>query len=228
MIDKKALLFDWDGTLVDTCGLILDAHNHVREFMGHKKWTMDDFLGQASQSAREYYPKVYGERADEAQTFLYDYVEAHHLDYIQVMEGALEFLQYARAEGYLIGIVSNKRHKTLLREIDFLGWHEHFDYVIGAGVAKTDKPTPEPIFMAVDQINDQVTLSDVLYVGDTETDLLAAQNAQIPVIFIQSDKERPDLIEKYAPSAHFLSFLEFANAFRDVKSEDQANIAING
>ena len=57
----KAVIFDWDGTLVDTCGLILKAHNHVRKHYNQPEWTMDDFLGCASQSAREYYPTVYGD-----------------------------------------------------------------------------------------------------------------------------------------------------------------------
>ncbi len=205
----KAIIFDWDGTLVDTCGLILDAHNHVRKHYDHDLWTMEDFLGQASMSAREYYPLVYGDKSDEAQDILYGYVEEHHLKYLKPMDGVIDLFENITSHNIPMSIVSNKRHKTLNIEVDHVGWRDQFETIVGAGQAEKDKPAADPLYMALGQKQGDLTPQDILYVGDTETDLLCAQNAKCDVVLVQSDKPRPDLIEKYAPdyACHNLSEL---------------------
>ena len=223
--DYKAIIFDWDGTLVDTCGLVLDAHNHVRKHMGLELWTMDDFMGKPSQSAREYYPQVYGERSDEAQKILYDYVEEHHLAYLAVMPQAQALLEYLKEHNMPMGIVSNKRHGTLHKEIDALEWQHYFSSAIGATYADKDKPSPDPLFMAIKQIGEELNASDILYVGDTETDLLCAQNAACPVAFIQSDKPRPDLIEKYEPDYSYSDINAFLTDIRGGEAHSNLNKA---
>ena len=212
--DYQAILFDWDGTLVDTCGLILDAHNHVRAHYDLPLWTMDRFLGQASQSAREYYPTVYGDKAEEAQKILYDFVEAHHLTYIEPMDNVIEILDFIKGNAKPLGVVSNKRHATLNLEMDQMGWRSYFKTVIGAGVAEKDKPSKAPIIMAVQEIDKNIDPKEILYIGDTETDLLCAQNVGCDVAFIQSDKERPDLIEKYQPRYRTFSLSELLANFK--------------
>lgn len=201
MISKyKAIIFDWDGTLVNTCGLILNAHNHVRSHYNHPLWTMDDFLGRASQSAREYYPTVYGDKAEEAQKVLYDYVEEHHLKFLKPMDHVELLFDYIHQSNVPMAVVSNKRHKTLYVEADHVKWKHHFKAMIGAGEAAKDKPSAEPLLMALSLMEGELTPADILYVGDTETDLLCAQNAGCDIAFIQSDAPRPDLIEKYSPA----------------------------
>ncbi|HPF78320.1 MAG TPA: HAD family hydrolase [Alphaproteobacteria bacterium] len=223
MIDKyKAVVFDWDGTLVDTCGLILDAHNHVRTYMGHPLWTMDDFLGQASKSAREYYPEVYGDRADEAQKVLYDFVEAHHLTYLKPMAMAQEMLDLFQTWQVPLAVVSNKRHNTLNIEVAHMGWPDRFRSVIGAGQAARDKPSPDPLLMALNQIDTLIKPADILYVGDTETDLLCAKNAGCAIALIQSDRPRPDLLEKYNPAYAYDDLAQFIENVIASKQESDA------
>lgn len=222
----KAIIFDWDGTLVDTCGLILKAHNHVRETFGVPLWTMEDFLGTASKSAREYYPEVYGERSDEAQTVLYDYVEEHHINMMKPMESAKALIDFIKNETNMqIGVVSNKRHKTLLKEAHHLGWFEDFECFVGAGIAAKDKPSADPLLMGMADISDALTPDNVLYIGDTETDLLTAKNTGCDIVFIQSDSPRPDLIDKYAPLYNFMStnaFYCFVQAELSLKTSKMA------
>ena len=219
----KAVIFDWDGTIVDTCGLILDAHNHVRKYFEKPLWTMDDFLGRASESAREYYPRVYGDDADKAQEVLYDYVEAKHLDYLDPMAHSKELLDHIQTKNIPMAVVSNKRHKTLLKEIEHVQYEHYFNFIIGAGVAKRDKPSPDPLLAAIYELDSNLKPEDILYVGDTETDLLTAKNTNSDVVFIQSDAPRPDLIEKYTPNYNYLSISEF---FADVQAQNNKQSAI--
>ncbi len=208
----KAVIFDWDGTLVDTCGLILDAHNHVRKYYDLPLWTMDDFLGQASKSAREYYPEIYGDKAEEAQVVLYEFVAEHHLKYLKAMPHVVELCDTIKAQNIPMALVSNKRHDFLHKEVDVMGWRAYFSSIIGAGHAAKDKPAIDPLLMAMAKISADLKAADILYIGDTETDLLTAQNAGAPSVFIQSDQPRPDLIEKYAPNYAFLSVSELLEA----------------
>ena len=219
----KAVIFDWDGTLVDTCGLILDAHNHVRKYFDKSLWTMDDFLGRASESAREYYPKVYGDRADEAQDVLYKYVEEHHLNYLEPMSETKELLDFLQNNKMPMAVVSNKRHNTLVKEIEHVQYQNYFNFVIGAGVAKRDKPSPDPLLNAITALGEELKPHEILYIGDTETDLLTAESAQCPMVFIQSECLRPDLIKKYAPNYNYVSISELFKAF---KSESDAKTSI--
>lgn len=203
----KAIVFDWDGTLVDTCGLILDAHNHARQYMGHDLWTMDDFLGKASKSAREYYPEVYGDRSDEAMKVLYEFVEEHHLTYLKPMAGSEEILELFKNHDIPMAVVSNKRHETLLIETKTVEWATHFKSIIGAGHAAKDKPAADPLLMAIKEIDESLAPEDILYIGDTETDLICTQKAGCDAVLIQSDKPRPDLIETYNPKYTYFDLI---------------------
>jgi len=218
----KAFVFDWDGTLVDTCGLILDAHNHVRKYMGQVEWTMDDFLGRASQSAREYYPQVYGDRAEEAQAVLYDFVLEKHLEYMKVIPSAKEILDYLKAQNMTMAVVSNKRHDVLIKEIKTLGWMDYFEVIVGAGEAEKDKPSEIPLLLALSRLDTPLNPSEILYIGDTETDLLCGKNAKAKTVLVQSDKPRPDLIEKYAPYRSYTALNDFVRDVMEIKEPNAA------
>ncbi|MEM9470153.1 MAG: HAD family hydrolase [Pseudomonadota bacterium] len=218
----KAIFFDWDGTLVDSCDLILDAHNVVRKHFDKPLWTMDDFLGRASESAREYYPKVYGDDSDTAQKILYDFVEKHHLNYLEVMDSAFDLV---RDLDVSCVVVSNKRHQILEKEIDHLQVANLLDCIVGAGVAKKDKPSSDPLLLGMKEVNPDLTPNNILYVGDTETDLLCAKNTGCDVVLIQSNKARPDLIEKYQPILSFMTIKEFYSFYKEQKPVKSSQIA---
>jgi phosphoglycolate phosphatase-like HAD superfamily hydrolase len=130
----------------------------------------------------------------------------HHLSFLQPYQAVEMMLSDLRARDYPLAVISNKRHDILHKEIAHVGWTHYFDCIIGAGHSERDKPAPDPLFDAASCLNMRHSLDRILYVGDTETDLLAAQNAGINVAFLQSDQLRPDLVEKYTPywngSAH--------------------------
>ena len=224
LLDKyKAVIFDWDGTIVDTCGLILDSHNHVRQKYGQPLWTQDDFLNtDGPRSTREYYPEIFKEDSDQAIIDLYDYIETHHLNYLEPLEGAFNLLD---AFDVPIGLVSNKRHSTLMKEVIHLGVEEKFSCIVGAGQAERDKPAADPLLMGIELLPIDVSLDEVLFVGDTQTDLLCAKNAGVDVVFLQNDRARPDLIEKYAPKLHFMSTNGFYLFVEEQKEQKTSKIA---
>ncbi len=196
----KAIFFDWDGTLVDSIPLLFSAHNYTREKMGHAPWTKEEYRAAMVSSTREIYPVLYGERAQEAQDVLYAFILENHLNHLEVLEGARELIEFLGEKNIPMGIVSNKRHDVLRREVEHLGWQKYFGVYNGAGVAAKDKPSGVPLIYALEQFPHKVDIQDVLYVGDTESDLGCAQDAGCPVVYIRQELFRPELVEQYKPT----------------------------
>lgn len=195
----KAVFFDWDGTLVDSLGLLSQAHNHVRSILGYPLWSKEEYSAAMAYSTRELYPKLYGDKSAEAQVILYDYIKANHLDFLKLMDGAEELLEMLLAMNVPMGVLSNKRDDVLKREVEALGWQKYFDVYIGAGVAPQDKPSGVPLHYAAERHKDKPDVATLLYVGDTETDLKCARDAGSKLAYVQHDKPRPDLITAYNP-----------------------------
>jgi phosphoglycolate phosphatase len=196
-LKNKAFFFDWDGTLVDTIPGVLEAHNHVRAHHGLELWTLDWFKVNMRQSARQLYPQIYGEKSQPAIDMLYDYIEKNHLHKLTPLPGAAELLETLSEREIPMAVISNKRHKYLLREIEHMGWNRHFVSAVGAGVAAKDKPDPDPILHALKETGLQA--NKVIYVGDTETDLQAADGAKCPTVLILNGEDKSALAVKYKP-----------------------------
>lgn len=196
----SAVFFDWDGTLVNSLDVIVRAHNHVREAFGLEKWEMIDYFGTASQSARDLYPKIYGADAEKAMVLLYDYLGKHHLDYTTPLDGAEDLLKALKAQGIIMGVVSNKRHDVLNTEIKHMKWDRYFASVIGAGFAKKDKPHPDPLELAIKEAGLTDSPHGLLYVGDTETDLRVAEGVGCDsALLLHGRTDLGPLIERFKP-----------------------------
>lgn len=221
----KAVIFDWDGTLVDSTDWVLSAHNHVRQAMNEPLWTKEDIFGCSSLSTRELYPQLYGDRANEAISLLFDYTDKHNLAGANPYEGAKEVLELLTNMGLPLGVVSNKRHEPLNDVIKHMEWDGYFSCAVGAGHAERDKPSEIPLLLGMSQIDPKLMPTDVLYVGDTQTDLLCAQNTGCDVAFIQTDGARPDLVEKYIPDYVFMTTKEFYSFILGAKGQETAKIA---
>ncbi len=184
---------------MDTTPVVLESHNYVRAAFGMPLWTHDDLFGGVNRSARELYPSVYGDRADDALKMLYAYVHDNHLRRLKVMACAPDILESLHALGVPMAVVSNKRSEVLRREVSHLGWDHYFKSVIGAGDCSEDKPAAGPVKMAVAAMPGVKLTERGWYVGDTETDMIIARNAGLSGVLIHNTSTTTDLVEKYNP-----------------------------
>lgn len=185
-----ALIFDWDGTLVDSLELLYQAHNHVRILMGLKAWSREEARAQIRASAREAYPRIYEGRSEDALKALYEFVEHNHLDMIEPMQGCLALLDGLSQNTHIpMAIISNKKQIYLEREVAHFGLTDHFLSIIGAGTAQRDKPARDPadiVFNIFASHHEQeIERKDVWFVGDTQTDIDCARAAGMTSIYIQ-------------------------------------------
>lgn len=194
----KAIFFDWDGTLVDTIPTLFKSHNMVRQDYGFEPFTKEQFFENVQFSSRELYPRLYGDDADAALTKLYNFVEDIHLQELTPLPYALELIKALHAQNYIIGIISNKKHKYLIREVSHLGWDKYVSVMGGAGYAAQDKPNAAPLLKALTHVN--ITPESMMYVGDTETDLKAARATQCLSALILNNENKDSLLKKYNPN----------------------------
>jgi phosphoglycolate phosphatase len=178
----RAILFDWDNTLVDSWSTIHEALNFLMAAMDKPLWTIEETRERVRLSLREAFPRIFGERWEEARDIYLDRFRAIHLESLTALPGRTELLQRLADEEIFLGVVSNKTGSLLRRETDHIGWAALFGSVVGAGDAPLDKPDAAPVRLALEQsgIDPGET---VWFVGDTGIDMECAHNSGcVPVL----------------------------------------------
>ncbi len=196
----KAVYFDWDGTLADTAQMVVDAHNHVRTMYDKPLIGFEDIFGKIAKSAREAFPEIYGaEHALKAEEELYKFTRERRFEYLKLLPGAAALIDFLNAHDIPVGVVSNKRHEGLGQEIEGLGLSDKIAVYVGAGQAAEDKPSAAPLLLALERHGAGLEPADILYVGDTEADLLCARNAGAPCVFVPHVHGKRELYDQYKP-----------------------------
>lgn len=179
--EPKALLFDWDNTLVDTWPIIHDALVVTFEAMGREPWTLEETKERVRRSLRDAFPALFGERWEEARQLYLDTFTSMHLERLTAIAGAETLLAALAKDGYYLGVVSNKTGRVLRREAEHLGWTGYFRRLVGAGDAPADKPDPAPVRVAL--AGSDIPAEAVWFVGDTAIDVdCALQSGCVPVL----------------------------------------------
>lgn len=183
-----ALLFDWDNTLVDNWATIHDAMNHTLVAMGMAPWTAEQARLRIRASARDSFPKLFGERWQEARDIFYGRFMAKHLETLRPKRGADELVRGAARAGLFLGVISNKRGDLVRAEAEALGWLGLFGAIVGADDAEADKPSAATVEMALAGTG-IAPGPEVWLVGDTAIDMATARNADCAAVLIGEGEE---------------------------------------
>ena len=178
----RAILFDWDNTLVDSWATIHEALNAVMTAMDKPLWSLQETKERVRLSLRESFPIHFGNRWEEARRIYLGAFRAIHLERLSPLPGRGELLRALFGERIFLGVVSNKTGSLLRREADWLGWSAFFGSVIGAGDAAVDKPDAAAVALALEPSG--IAVGDtVWFVGDTGVDMECAHNSGcVPVL----------------------------------------------
>lgn len=179
----KVLLFDWDGTLVDTHPVLAVAMNEALKAFGKDSWTFEQWSNWLGQSARDVFPDLFGEDWEEARRIYLDAYSMYHLERLELKPGAADLMQFLASTTVYLGVVSNKTGDILRCEVTHLNWGRHFGHVIGAGDSDRDKPAPDPVHAALTR-SDHVAGPDVWFVGDNAVDVDCGKAANCTTILI--------------------------------------------
>ena len=174
----KAILFDWDNTLMDTTPILYKAFCALRTHYNLPEYSMDEYRKRTGLSLRETFPDLFGDQWEEAKKVYLDAYREHHLEMLTPFDKAREVVALACEKTGNVGVVSNKTGAILREEIAHLGWQSYFRAVVGAGDAEHDKPAADPVFKALEgtgiSYENGKLSAPVWFVGDGDADMECA------------------------------------------------------
>ncbi len=183
----RAIIFDWDNTLVNTWPLIQSAINAAMRSAGRETWSLEKVRNNVHKSMRESFPEIFGDDWRKAGEV---YKAAYHsinIDQIQFLPNALKLIEKIEELGILQFIVSNKVGITLRKEAAKLGVERKFFALIGSQDAPADKPSKEPVQLALMGCDLELGRDEIWFVGDTIADVDCAYNSRCtPVVYAET------------------------------------------
>lgn len=175
----KAVLFDLDGTLLDSAPDMLAAVNAMRDARGVEPMSLDALRPHVSKGARAMvaasFPDV---DAATRETWIPEFLDHYRRELGRhglPFEGIEDVLAAIEAAGSRWGIVTNKPEALAAALMPLLGWETRCDVLIGGDSLPARKPDPLPLHVAAERMG--VLESDCVYVGDDERDIVAARAA---------------------------------------------------
>jgi pyrophosphatase PpaX len=180
VIGARAVLFDLDGTLLDTKELILSSFRYAtREVLGEAlpDEAVLSYIGIPLKDQAQIFAPGH---VDEMLRVYREHNARVHDELIRYFEGTREMLDELRAEGRRLAVVTSKRNGLAVRGLTYFGLEGYFEFVIGSEDTTKHKPEPEPLLLGAERLG--LLPSDCVYVGDSPFDMQAARAAGIVAV----------------------------------------------
>ncbi len=207
----RAVIFDLDGTLVDTAPDLMRATNHVLESLGRRAIGMDEVRVFVGHGARALLTRGLAATGGLPETYDFEPDYRRFVDYyaLNIAGGSVPFpglialLERLKADGFGLGVCTNKLEGLSVQLLEALDMLKYFGSVIGPDTLGIAKPDARPFHEAVARLG--LTSPKAIMVGDSETDILTARNAGVPFIGVPFGYT-PRPLQDYGPDrmiAHF-------------------------
>ena len=196
MAQKLTVLFDLDGTLVDTAPDLMNAHNHVMKKYGYETKSTEDIRklvgkGSASLIGRSVWGQAKKEFSLVNDQIIEKEMVKEFIDYYannidvesKLVNGVLEFLDWSKKNNISMGVCTNKQEYLSVDLLKKLKIYEYFEYVAGSDTFDYCKPDPRHLTNVIEIM--QGDLKKSLMIGDSETDSESAKSAGIPFILLE-------------------------------------------
>lgn len=172
----SAVLFDLDGTLVDTLKLILESFRVSLGKLGLSA-TENEILETIGLPLREVCHSFAGDKGEEMFKCYVDFQDSIHDAYIKEYPGTTALLEYLKEKGCHIGIVTSKRRPMAERGLKVTGLDRYVETIVAFEDTVAHKPEPEPVQTAIGALD--IYPGEVLFVGDSPYDIRCGKNAGV-------------------------------------------------
>ena len=208
MSQQYTILFDLDGTLVDTAPDLMRAHNHVMKKFGYPTKSTEEIRNLVGQGAgamlgrsiwgqaKKEFGKVQDKKIKEEM--VKDFVEFYGKNIVNestLINGVKDFLIWAKEKNISMAVCTNKQEHLAVDLLKKIGIYEFFEYVAGHNTFDYCKPDPRHLTSVIEILNGDIKKS--LMIGDSETDANAAKDAGIPVILLEDGYTEKKITEIY-------------------------------
>ena len=196
MKQKFTVLFDLDGTLVDTAPDLMRAHNHVMQKFGYPTKSTEEIRNLVGKGAgamigrsiwgqaKKEFGKVNDEKVKkEMVTEFVDFYGKNIINESTLIRGVKEFLNWCKDQSISMAVCTNKQEYLSNDLLKKIGIYDYFEYVAGSDTFDYCKPDPRHLTSVVEILNGDIKKS--IMIGDSETDANAAKAAEIPIILLE-------------------------------------------
>ena len=196
MKQKFTILFDLDGTLVDTAPDLMRAHNHVMKKFGYPSKSTEEIRNLVGKGAgamigrsiwgqaKKEFGKVNDEKVKkEMVTEFVDFYGKNIINESTLIKGVKEFLNWCKDQSISMAVCTNKQEHLSNDLLKKIGIYDYFEYVAGSDTFDYCKPDPRHLTSVVEILDGDIKKS--IMIGDSETDANAAKAAEIPIILLE-------------------------------------------
>ncbi len=208
MKQKFTILFDLDGTLVDTAPDLMHAHNHVMKKFGYPTKSTEqirNLVGKGAGAmigrsiwgqAKKEFSKVNDKKIKkEMVSEFVDFYGKNIINESTLINGVKEFLKWCKEDNISMAVCTNKQEYLSNDLLKKIGIYDYFEYVAGSDTFDYCKPDPRHLTSVVEILDGD--LKKTIMIGDSETDANAAKAAEIPMILLEDGYTEKNIDEIY-------------------------------
>ena len=183
------ILFDLDGTIVNTAPDLMAAHNHVMKKYGYAQKKLEDIKSLAGKGAwimmqRSFKEEIKDEKVKKEMTKEFIDFYSKNIDRASVpIKGIIDFFVWAKSKNISMAVCTNKQERLASDLLKKLDMHKYFEYVAGSDTFAFNKPDPRHLTDVVEIIGGD--LKKTIMVGDSEVDAMSAHNAKLPFVLVK-------------------------------------------
>ncbi len=183
------ILFDLDGTIINTAPDLMAAHNHVMKKYGYAQKKLEDIKSLAGKGAwimmqRSFKEEIKDEKVKKEMTKEFIDFYSKNIDRASVpIKGTIDFLVWAKSKNISMAVCTNKQERLASDLLKKLDMYKYFEYVAGSDTFAFNKPDTRHLTDVVEIIGGD--LKKTIMVGDSEVDAMSAHNAKLPFVLVK-------------------------------------------
>ncbi|PFO68748.1 pyrophosphatase PpaX [Bacillus cereus] len=193
----NTVLFDLDGTLINTNELIISSFLHTLNTYYPNQYKREDVLPFISPSLHDTFSKIDESKVEEMITSYRKFNHDHHDELVEEYETVYETVRELKKQGYKVGIVTTKARQTVEMGLQLSKLDEFFDVVVTIDDVEHVKPHPEPLQKALELLDAKP--EEALMVGDNHHDIVGGQNAGTKTAAVSWTLKGRAYLEAYKP-----------------------------
>ncbi|PHS32855.1 MAG: haloacid dehalogenase [Sulfurovum sp.] len=181
---QKLIIFDMDGTLVNSSITIANAINHVRQNLGmipmEQKHILQLVNDHTVNPAKVFYESDVFEPKHEK--WFTEYYTMNHENELELYDGIKELLEELKDKDHTLGLATNAYRGSTIESLTHLDLHDYFDGIACYDDVENGKPHPDMLYKLLDELN--YNKEQALFIGDGPRDEVASKRAEIPYIMV--------------------------------------------
>ena len=194
----NTVVFDMDGTVLNTIDDLATSVNYAMEKFGFPQRTVEDYRRAVGNGIRRAIELTVPEGTsqeviDEMVPVFKEHYDEHCLDKTRPYDGIIELMKELKKRGYKMAIVSNKIDSAV-KELNQRFFSEAIEVAIGEKPGVNRKPAPDMVWDALKELGS--TQEESIYIGDSEVDFATANNSNLPCISVLWGFRDKDLLEE--------------------------------